>query len=67
MTKFLASEDFYKSELDELYKILNEVDKRIASAGPEFASAYSEVRATCLYRIGLVEGWLSEIAALKIN
>ena len=67
MTKILPSENLCKSELDELYKILNEVDKRIASASPEFASAFNEVRDTCLFRIRLVEGWLSEIAALKIN
>ena len=66
MTKPYESESFYKSELDELYKILNEIDSTIVTY-PSFISSLREIRDTCLFRINLVEGWLAELAILKIN
>jgi hypothetical protein len=65
MTKFPASEDFYKGELDELYKILNDIDRKMEDMPSAFISAYNNTRSICLYRIRLVEGWLSEISTLK--
>ena len=65
MTKFLTSESFYKSELDELYKFLNEINRIIASSNSDHS--FNEIKDTCLFRIKLMEGLLSELAALKIN
>jgi hypothetical protein len=67
MKKILSSETLLKSELEELHKFLNEINKKISVNDPIFMPVYKEVRDTCLYRINLLEGWLKELVTLKIN
>lgn len=67
MKKFLASKSFYLNELDELYKLLNGLDREMATSDLSLISVYNDVRDKCLFRIKLLEGWISELSTLEIN
>lgn len=73
MTLILTADVLYKSELDELFNLLNKIDGMIKShdtqhiADSNFVYSLKEFRDTCLFRIRLVEGMLAELALLKIN
>ena len=69
MTKFYEPIEFYIKELDELYGLLNEIDKRMEAVKgrpyytKDLQSQIIEVRDGCLFRINLTEGWIKELKA----